>query len=421
MPQSIATNTGIAIGGRLVQAGLGLLLVALTSRFLGEAAFGIYSALLAYGSLLLIGADFGLYLTFTREASRQPHQAAAFLSDVTWLRVAGLILIFTAGSLFLRYVPALHPFPRVFWLVVLGLSAQSVSQLLMGVFQAHSVVWRATVGDLIGRLVQILTVIAVVAGLFRIDSITGIVIAFAAGTSATLVVHRLLLPVSWPIQNPPRWEKVRHILRTTWPVAALLILNAIYFRIDMVMLSLWRPASEVGLYGLAYRIIESALFLPAMFGGLLLPHLSRDSRVPQDLFQEALAATVWVGAGVSLLLALLARPLIALLSGPAFAGAASILAILSIALFAMFFGNLFGFTLVARGRQRSLLWLYVGLVIFNIAGNYFFIPRYGAPAAAWTTVATELIAATVAGLLVWRLSPYRLSLAWQFKTLFKKP
>lgn len=419
--QSIVVNTTVALGGRLAQVGLGILVIAITTRFLGGAAFGVYSTLLAYGSLLLIGADLGLYLTLTREAGRHPETTSRVLSDVSWLRAVALLVVFGVGSLAIPYIPVLQPFPLVFWLIALGLSAQSFSQLLMGVFQARSTVWRATVGDLVGRGVQIMAILAAVVSLLSVSGVTAVALAFTAGTVAALIIHRLLLPIPWHLAGPPRWEHVRAIVRKSWPAAVMLILNAVYFRIDTVMLSLWRPAAEVGLYGLAYRIIESALFIPAMFGGLLLPHLSKQTHIPRALFEEALAATAWTGAGVALLLAFLARPITAALSGPSFTPAAPLLAILSLALLAMFFGNLFGFTLVARGKQRALMWLYLGLVLFNVLGNLMFIPRYGAVAAAWTTVATEITAATVAGVLVWRLAPFRLALLSQFKTLRQKP
>lgn len=419
MAQSIATNTAIALGGRVIQAGLGLLLVSLTSRFLGEAAFGTYSALLAYGSLLLIGADFGLYLTLTREAGHEPETMPSILSDITWLRLGGLTLVWIIGSIILLYIPSLASFRVAFWLVAAGLSAQSISQLMMGVFQARSVVWRATTGDIVGRLVQIILTMIVIMQIFRVESVLGIVIAFTGATIAATAVHYLLLPFPWRLKSPPVWVKARYIISQSWPAAAMLLLNAIYFRIDLVMLSALRPAAEVGLYGLAYRIIESALFIPAMFGGLLLPRFS--SKIfPRDLFQESLIATFWAATGLCVIIVLLARPIIALVSGTAFSGAASLLMILSLALFAMFFGNLFGFTLVARGRQKSLMWLYLGLVVFNIVSNYLFIPHFGAAAAAWTTVATEIMAASVAGYLVWRIVPYRLSLNFKFTSLFTK-
>lgn len=421
MPQSIATNTLVAIAGRAIQVALGFALIAALTRLLGESAFGQYSALLAYGSLLLIGADLGLYLTLTRLVGQNSANPAALLSDVTWIRLFGLIVAFALGSLLLPAVPILRDAIGVFWIAAAGFAAQSLSQLLMGVFQARSVVWRASIGDLAGRLVQLAVVISVpyvATSLVHEVPVALMILAFTAGTLTATFVHIGLLPLRWRLHVPPSRSRVREVLTESWPAAALLALNAIYFRIDILMLSFFRPEAEVGLYGLAYRIIESALFLPAMFGGLLLPHLSRTVTLPAGLFQESLRVVTLVGSGVCIILALLAVPLIQFLSGGAFVGAAPLLTILTLALFVMFLGNLFGFTLAARRQQRTLMWLYASLVVFNVVANLLTIPRFGAIAAAAVTVATEAIAATVAGIMVYRLFPYTFSKTFLAKLLF---
>ena len=60
----------------------------------------------------------------------------------------------------------------------------------------------------------------------------------------------------------------------------------------------------------------------------------------------------------------------------------------------------FGFALIALSQQRKLAALYAALVVFNIAMNLLFIPRHGALAAAWATVATEAIAMLSASYIV---------------------
>ncbi|MEK7557056.1 MAG: oligosaccharide flippase family protein [Patescibacteria group bacterium] len=412
MPQSIATNTLVAIVGRVVQVALGFAVLAALTRFLGEEAFGQYAAVLAYGSLVLIGADLGLYLTLTRRVGQEPKSASTLLSDITWIRLVSLFAAFFLGSLFLPVFPILKNTLGVFWIAAAGFAAQSLSQLLMGVFQARASLWRASVGDLVGRFVQLGVVLGapyVAVSLFPRVHVALMVFAFTAGTVAAALAHLHFLPLRFRLHLPPNSSRVREILAESWPAAALLALNAVYFRVDILILSFFRPESEVGLYGLAYRIIESALFLPAAFGGLLLPRLSEGSSLPTALFRESLYMVTLIGSGVSLLLALLAAPIIHFLSGDSFAGTAPLLAILSLALFVMFLGNLFGFTLVARGRVRSLMWLYAGLVIFNVIANLLTIPRYGALAAAVVTVATEVLAAAIAAILAYRLAPYTFS------------
>ncbi len=403
MAQSILTNTGVATGGRIINAALGIVVTGLLTRLFGATHFGTYTLLLSYGALLQLAADFGLYLTLTREIA---HDGAPrdMLSHVLSLRIALVLIVFGLGWVGAQVVPALAVLQPLFVVAAAGLLCQSVSQLLMGVFQRYGVVWRATVGDFIGRVAQIVGVVALshaAAGSFAMIS------AFSFGAVAALAMHYLLLPRAIPLRPAVSWSVWKGLLQTSWPLGAMLLLNAIYFRIDALILAFFRDAAQVGHYGLAYRVIESGLFFPAMFGGLLLPQLSRAWKaqqrvVCQQLLSEGLRVLAVVGAYCTLVLLVLSPQAITLIAGQDFLPAAPLLRILSFALLIMFFGNLFGFTLVAINRQKSLLYMYAGLAVANAVANWWLIPVFGAPAAAATTVGTEATAMLLAATLVWR-------------------
>jgi O-antigen/teichoic acid export membrane protein len=319
-----------------------------------------------------------------------------------------------------HFITGIAAHPSAWWIVAGGLGLQSLSQLAMGVFQAHSVVWRATVADILGRIFQLL-------GIFLLpfifastaSPITVMAAAFTLGTLVAAAVLYYLLPLPWRARVPD-WRALWPMLRTSWPFVFMLVLNAVYFRVDMLILTIFRSSAEVGVYGLAYRIIESGLFIPAMFGGLLLPHLSRLRTQPAQstrLLNESLRAAALAAFLVVGLLIVLARPLIVFFSGNDFLPAASLLVLLSLALLAMFFGNIFGYTLVAYERQRSLMWLYLALAAANLLGNLLLIPKFGALAAAATTVVTELAATVVAGILTFSLVPYSLSFSFLVRLL----
>lgn len=416
MAQSIAVNSLVALAGRFLSLLISLAVTATLTRMLGVELFGVYSAILALGSLLLVATDLGLHLTLTRQLGAVSHPTAAVVSvlfsQVLWLRLAALIIVCVIGWGVASFIPPVAAHPAAWWIVVASLAAQSVSQLLMGVYQATSVVWRATLGDLVGRSVQFGVILAAPTILFSyLAPVTAMTAAFFLSTFTALVLHRLFLPLAIHLK-PPRLHQWRTIIATSWPLAAMLVLNAVYFRIDMVILTLFRSTAEVGAYGLAYRIIESGLFIPAMFGGLLLPHFSRlrpNPAASAELLNEALRATALVAGLLTTVLAALAQPLVIFFSGHEFQASAPMLTVLSAALCAMFFGNIFGYALVAYERQRALMWLYLALAVGNLVANLALVPRFGPLAAAATTVATELAATTAAGVLVFRLVPYRLS------------
>ncbi len=403
---SILTNTAAAAVGRGVNVALGVVILSLISRFLGAAEYGVYVLLLSYGALLQVGADLGLYLTLSRViASRSPTQENFYASHITALRLLLLLVVFGAGWAATLMIPSLRGVAAVYPLVALGYSAQSLSQLMMSVYQKHGTVWRASGGDLAGRTVQLAGIIIIGAANATLASMTAL---FTVGLAAAAYLHRRFLPPHINLKPSFAWNVWRRLAASSWPWGAVLVFNAVYFRLDTVILSLYHPTEQVGLYGLAYRLVESTLFLPAMFGGLMLPRLAaawNEGRLFsfRQYAAQGMAAVAWAAVLAVLTAAMLAGAIIELISGSAYADAAPLLSILSVAMGLMFVGNFTGFSLVAAGRRRTLLVIAAGLAAANTILNFIFIPVYGAAAAAWTTVLTELAAAGVSVAVLLRL------------------
>ncbi|MBI4022215.1 MAG: oligosaccharide flippase family protein [Candidatus Andersenbacteria bacterium] len=412
MAPSIAVNTLIASLGRLASVGLGVVAVSITARYLGGEQFGSYTVLMAYAAMLHMAADLGLYITLARTIAEHPRRENDYLAAIISLRLILILIAFGAGALVMRFLPSLRHLTTAYSIVAAGFAAQSFSQLLMGVYQKYGTVWRATFGDVLGRVVQVGLILAL--GIQR-ATLTAVSLAFALGAIVAAAVHHALLPQTVTVRlacTMPLW---RRLAQESLPLGALLILNAVYFRIDAIILSFFQPLVEVGLYGIAYRLVESTLFFPAMFGGLLLPRLSAAlKRARADeltrYVSESVAAVAWAAIFVAISFIILAEPIIILVAGIEYRAAAPLLQILSLALFAMFFGNLAGFTLLAHHQQKPLLVLAAALAAGNLVLNLITIPYWGAVAAAWTTVATEAAAALTATVMMYRRTPFSVPL-----------
>jgi O-antigen/teichoic acid export membrane protein len=410
MAQSIINNFFISTTGRIAHLALGLLVVGLITRILGPGEFGLYILLLSFGIIVQLLADFGLYLTVTRELARDSRRQSEVLSNGLSLRIFLLLIMFGLGGALIVWLPQLASLWRAYVILSFGLSLQSVSQLLMGVFQHYQSVWRASLGDLLGRLVQLFGVL--IAGLYM-PTVLGMISVFTAAAAVTFVIHQFLLPtkVAWRFRVDVKQWKL--LMASSWPLGLMLLLNAVFFRIDTLVLSWFRSADEVGWYGLAYRVVESGLFFPAMLGGLLLPRLSeslqRQKLLARQYINEGLILVILLAGYVIVFLALAAADVVDLIGGYQFEPTAPLLKVLGVSLGIMFVGNIFGFALVALEQQRRLVKLYAGLAIFNFLGNVLLIPSFGALAAAWTTVITEFFSMTIAGWYVYRLLPFSLS------------
>lgn len=420
MPTSILSNTFFAAGGRILNVALGFVVVALITRYLGPTTYGHYVLLLAFGAIVQLVADGGLYLTLTRDyGQQQPSGKFFLLSNIVSLRFILLVIFFAVGAIVTLFIPAFQGLFAGYFIIAIGLIFQSLSQLLLSMYQHYQRIWLTSVSDIVGRLVQLACIVMI--GAVGI-TITTAAAAFALGTAVTFMLYQTLLPrnVRWrPTYDGERW---RQLLVVSWPLGAMLLLNAVYFRVDSVVLAVFRDPAEVGWYGLAYRIIESSLFFPAMLGALLLPRFSEAIAAGQlnragKYLAEGLQIIIPLAMLAVVLLLMTSRELVVFISGPDYLPAAQPLVILSVALATMFVGNLFGFMLVALKRQKTLLYLYLVLALCNTGLNVLLIPVWGMTAAAVTTVVTELSAASIAGYVVWQSLRFRVSVPWLFGIL----
>src|SRR5262249_19252790 len=149
--------------------------------------------------------------------------------------------------------------------------------------------------------------------------------------------------------------------REALPLGAAGILQALYLRIDTILLSLLRGSSDVGVYGVAYKVFELTLALPAFFAIAFFPVLSRPAaagRAQLPPIVERAFAVVLIGAlPVTAGGVLIAPGLAGLVGGPDFGDAGRPLALLLLGTAFAFENTLLSSALVAIRRQHELLWL----------------------------------------------------------------
>lgn len=182
----------------------------------------------------------------------------------------------------------------------------------------------------------------------------------------------------------------------------------IYFRIDSVMLGIMRGDLEVGIYNVAYRIMEGIFFIPSIVMIVSFPRLVRHQGF-KEIFGKLLLILGTAGLGASALLYLSAPSLIRLIYGQEFLGSIVVLQTLSLALFPVFLGHLTTQSLVALDLSRIyLIVAFIGTLL-NISLNYILIPPLGAVGAAWATLLTEISVMLLCGYFVWKGKPDILS------------
>jgi O-antigen/teichoic acid export membrane protein len=218
------------------------------------------------------------------------------------------------------------------------------------------------------------------------------------------------------------WATWKTILSRSWPIAVSIVFNLLYLKGDILFLAYFREQAEVGIYGVAYRIIDVLTVIPVMFMGLILPSLvtawsnkdqkTFDKQVKQtfNLFMMAVIPII-IGAQAT------ATELTTLIAGEEFVQAGPVLALLILALLGVFLGGLYGHLIVALNKQRVMTWGYIAVAIVAITGYLWLIPNYGMWGAVWVTLVSEGLIALITFLVVWRTANTLPSLGVSLKAL----
>ncbi len=388
----VASNTAVQVAGKGVVLALGLVSIAVLTRYLGPDDYGRYTLALMYMQLFGVLADVGLFTTVVREISKDPSRTEALVGNTLTLRLLlsiGVIVLAAAVSLVLPYdrevrvAIVLAGGPLLFGMIATTFGAVLQSRLRMS---------RAVIADVAGRAVALGLAVLVAVLDLGFYPVLG---AAAGGALTTLVViwllTRRIVSVRFRVE-PVVW---RGLLASALPLGLALAINAVYFRADTLIISLYEPFGQVGLYTLAYRVLELTLVLGTILLNTTFPLLSeavaRDESRARRMIE--MSTEVFVILGVPLVAGglVLAPEIIELAGGEEFEGAAEPLRILLAAGALAWFNGVLGYALIAKERQASALWLNLSALTFNVGLNFLLVPRYGIVAAAVVTVASELL------------------------------
>lgn len=412
--RKIAYNTIISAGARLMGVALSLITIGFIARYLGNDGFGSYSLVLAFLYTFDSLADMGLYSLMVREISKNGVDEKKVAGNIFTLRLLAVLIFMVIGSAMVWFFPYTMQVKIGTMIVSLSFIFLSLGQVLMGIFQKYLKTDRASLADIIGRVVQfviILVVIKLGIGFY------GVIIALVLGCLINFLLLWIFSRKYIKFSITVDFIYWKELIKVTLPIAVSIVLTLIYFKIDSIFLSIPAinryspsPISDVGIYGIAYKILEGLIFFPAMFVGLIMPLLSNSAFVNPEkfkqIFQKALDILMIFIVPLIIGILMLSVPIVILVGGNDFKASAPALNILAIAIGLIFLGNLFGNSIIALNKQKSAAWIYFIGMIFNIVANLIIIPKYRYVGAAWTTTATEFLVTAMMIVLIYKTIHY---------------
>lgn len=402
LARSVARNTATQVIGKVATVALGVVTVGLLQRLLQPSGFGAYTTAMSYLGFASVVADFGLYVILARELNKPGADRAKLVANTLGLRLATFAAVFALALLALPFFPYDRAIVTAVLIGTAGFLAVAVTQLLVSVFQTELTMGRVVWGEVAGRVVLLGGVVFLIALKPSLAAVmVAVVVSSAVNALVLLLSARRYVPVRLAFDRAT-WA---YLLKETAPVAASVVLNLLYFRLDIIILSLYRPVAEVGLYGAAYKVLEILNAFPIMFVGLIVPLLTQalvDRARFARFYQRALDALVVgfiplvVGGWV------LARPILVVIGGEAYAPAAPILRLLLIAVAGLYLNALSGNAVTVVGKQRPMVWGYLTVAVLGVGLYLMLIPQFGMRGGAIGTIVTEWLTAIIGSLVVFR-------------------
>ncbi|MBU0731862.1 polysaccharide biosynthesis C-terminal domain-containing protein, partial [Patescibacteria group bacterium] len=226
------------------------------------------------------------------------------------------------------------------------------------------------------------------------------------------------------------WSFIKKVVIKSLPYGLALILNNLYFRIGSIMLLPLAGPEQTALYGLPLRILEAIAILPLYFMNAVLPTLTKTLKEKTDQYKKVIQysfdALVMGGIPMAVGMSVISYQVIYLLSSEhflsrlseGFYGSDLALQIVIFALAFSFINTLFGFILVAIGRQSKLLYINGSGAILAIILNFLIIPHLGARGAAITDITVEMFVAISAYFFAKKYLDFSINLKNAFKIIF---
>jgi len=390
--KKIAYNTIISAGARIIGLALSLVVIGFITRYLGQTGFGYYSTVLAFLFFFTVLADLGLYSICVREISKPKADQEKIASNAFTIKFFIGLFIFGLSPLVVYFFPYSSQIKLGILIGSVGFWLMSNQQVLVGVFQKYLRMDKVALAEFLGRLVQLGLVVLFI---WQDLGFLFIISALVGGSIVNFLFIFFLSQKYIHISFQFDFVFWRALLKKSLPLALAIIFTVIYFKLDTIMLSLMKPLADVGIYNLAYKFLESMLFFPAMFVGLVMPLMSKYAFSAREKFkkitQETLNFLLIFVVPLIIGTFFLSDRIVVLIAGNDFILSAGVLNVLIVAGGIIFLGILFSNMIIALEKQKSLIYIYGIGAIINLAANLVFIPKYSYYGAAWTTILTELI------------------------------
>ena len=384
-------NAGWIIGGRVVNKVLAFFVGILTARYLGPGNYGLINYAAAYTTFFASVCTLGIDSVIIKNFSDHPDETGTALGTTILLRATSSVL----SALMIIGIAMIVDRDEPVTILVVALSTLGL------VFQAFDSIKQWFQSRLQSKYAAIATLIAyVAASAYKVILlIQGRSVAlFALATAVDHLVVAICLYIAYKKQRGPSFvwskQKAKELLSVSGSYIIAGLMVSIYASTDKLMLKQMLDETTVGFYSTAVSISTTWAFVIQAVIDSVYPSVIHAYKTNQALFEkrnrQMYALVIYIAGFVSLIICVLAKPIMTILYGAAYIPAAAPLKVVVWYTAFSYLGVARNAWMVCENKQHYLKYLYSGAALINVILNVLLIPSFGATGAAAASLITQI-------------------------------
>ena len=363
------------------------------TRVLSPSGLGIYNFSNSIVSYFVLLAGLGIETYSIREGARirdDRKKFDVFASEVFSINVISMMFSYMCLAVLLLVADSLMEYrlPIILFGMMLFFNTISVAWIF-GIYEDYFYI------TIRGAIVQLISLILLFVFVKSSDDIIKYILISVFSNGGAYIFNWFYAKKYCNIRFVFKWGIFKH-LKPVLLIFSTSIATMVYINSDSVMLGLICGDYEVGIYSAAckiYNVIKTVLnsFVPVFMARLSYEYFN-DNEAYKVTFNYAFGLETILAVPMAIGAIFYSGDLITLIAGDEYATATIPMVVLFFSMFFATLGNLFssGALLIIGEERYMLLATIVGATV-NIVTNFFLIPHFGAAAAAFTTLCTEMI------------------------------
>lgn len=387
-----AKNTGIVFIGEALIKIIDFFVVIFLAKYIGTSDFGTYSFVFAFIFLFNMLPTLGINKVLVREIAGNQNVTEKVVGNALVIRIllSSLAILLAAVA-----INALH-YPDstkiLVYIASLTILFSSLRLTFETVFTAHLKMKYSEISAVAGKATSAFLVLLII---FLKGELIHIIIAITFSVSVDLLIIFIYFKKLGRPGLAFDIATAKKIFTASLPLALAIFVSMLYSKVDVIMLSIMKTSSDVGIYSAAFKLTESLNIIPMSIVASLFPLMTRyynnSEKAFKSVYENGFRLMLTISLPMAVIVVLFSDNIIQFIFGSDFSKSSNVLLILICAEAFTFMQILFNNVAISMKKEMIIVYICLTMGIANILLNYLLIPQYSYIGASIATLATLMV------------------------------